>query len=124
MEALRHTAEGISVLKDWLGSGAIPVSQEQAERRANICVNCPMNVEPLWWEKSKELIAATIRRHLEVKNDMALTLPNEGALSMCRACGCAIPLKVWCPIEHIKENTSEATMKRFVPYCWIRKEIE
>lgn len=130
IESLKQTATGIAILKDWLGDGGIPVALEVAERRANVCTAgnngqpCPMNVEPRWWEKSKLGVAEVIRNHLEVKNEMNLRVSSEDSLHMCRACGCALPLKVHVPIEHIKEHSNPEANQRFVPYCWITKEIE
>lgn len=130
IESLRQTATGIAILKDWLGDGANPVALEAAEQRAGVCTTgnngepCPLNVEPKWWERSKLGIAEIIRNHLEVKNEMNLRVSSEELLHMCRACGCALPLKVHVPIEHIKDHIKPEMMERLVPYCWIRKELE
>lgn len=124
IDHLKLTAEGIRTLKDWLGAGGQPVPSTLAESRAAICQMCPLNVGRDWWWKHEDVIALTIRKWLSLKEDLHLKLPDEQHLGMCQNCGCCLKLKPFVPIEHIKANTSEATMRSYPRWCWVKKEIE
>ena len=115
----------LDVLKEWLGDGGKVVDKLTAEKRAQICQACPLNVEPLWWWRfSADPIAKIIQSTLELKNRMDISVSNESHLHMCKACGCAARLKVHVPIEHIIRHTSHDTMTKFDSNCWILKEKE
>lgn len=112
-------------MKEWLGMGAIPVDQEIAEERADICRTCPENVKGSGWiDRLKAEVAATIRDHLNVKNELELSVPEENEIGFCKQCGCVLTLKVWCPIEHILSHTSQSELKEFPDFCWQRTEGE
>lgn len=112
------------LLYDWIGDGKT-VTQTHADARASVCMVCPKNVEALWWEKMiKDPIAEVIRHQLEIKNGMQLHADGEAFLSMCSCCGCAVSLKVWVPIDHIKAHTAQDVYTKFPAFCWIRNEID
>lgn len=112
----------VSVLTEWLGDGGQVVDNRVAQHRSVICAQCPENRHGKWWETAKHGVAEVIRTHLEVKNGMNLTLPNEAELNMCHVCGCCIPLKVWVPISYIRECTDAETLAKFPKHCWISAE--
>lgn len=123
IDEARQTANGAAVLDDWLGAGGLPVAQPHAEARATICAECPFNIEAGWWHRFfKDPIARAIRRHIEVKNQIGLTVSVEESMHMCKACGCATKLKVWVPIEHIKAHHKPE--HNYAPRCWVPKEME
>lgn len=121
---------GGNVLKDWLGDGGIPVAQELSNERAHTCAirttelgKCPMNnTDPSLLDKTTHIVATAIKQQRETKLRMSLKTPDEEKLGTCTACGCDLGLKVWVPLHHILDNTSEETMQRFDPECWILKE--
>ena len=114
-----------NALTDWLGAGGTPVARDAAEYRARICLTCPLNVAPGWWDRNlKDPIAEMIRAGLEVKSGMSLHLDCEDGLHMCRACGCCARLKVWTPIQHILNHTDETTMNKFDANCWIIQNLK
>jgi len=109
-------------LLDWLGSGGFPISATLAEKRAAICVSCPLNVEGLWWERNlKDPIAQAIIKTLEIKNSMKISTPLDDKLGMCKACGCVNSLHVHAPLIHILQHTKMQTMQRFDDGCWIKR---
>jgi hypothetical protein len=112
----------VMVLTDWLGDGGKPVAPELAEQRASICVHCPENRSPNWWEKYTNAIALWIRRALMVKNNLGYKVPQEDDLFMCRKCGCCLRLKVHVPIAHIRAHTSDLKLGLYPAYCWQRIE--
>jgi len=126
---LRQTADGAAVLDDWLGEGGEPVPLHQAELRTTSCLTgdngkpCRFNRAPKWWEKMfKDPIAAAIRKHIAIKNQIGLHLSHEKDLHMCSRCGCCLLLKPFVPIEHIKAHHRPEI--EYPPYCWIAKEME
>lgn len=119
---LANDARGLAVLAEWLGSGGVPVSSSQANNRALICLTCPENREKGWWDKVKNHIAFAIKEHLLVKSKLGLRVAVEDELAMCRKCGCAIPLLVWTPAEHLKKH--HTNLKDYPSFCWKRQEIE
>lgn len=112
----------LDVLRAWLGSGGKPVEREEAAARLAVCINCQENRPGKWWEVHfTEPIAEEIRKHLAVKHHVGLELEGEEKTGMCRACGCCIRLKVWCPSEHIKDHTDQALKEKFPQFCWIKR---
>lgn len=120
---------GIALINDWLGDSGRPVAPIVANFRAQRCLHgnngepCPNNVEPNWWDRIKSTIAETIRMQLEIKHRLNLTVDEETDLNMCSACGCCLKLKVWTPIDHIKEHTDQKTLDKMPNFCWIKKEL-
>ncbi len=115
-----------NILKDWLGDGGRPVSQELSNARAKVCVDCPYNTKIKLWERLKSAAADVVISHLEVKNGMSISVDKENELGMCRICSCVLPLKVHVPLKHIVQNTSSDTFKMFgemKPDCWIISEF-
>lgn len=122
---IRTVSHGIPTLKEWFGDGMAPVSAELAQRRANTCMDCPKRTaETDWISKITGFIADRLRRFAEVKNRLQLRLPEDDKIGECEVCGCRLNLKVWTPLEHIKNTTDTETMDKFHEQCWIRNERE
>lgn len=131
MNATNEILTGVAVLADWLGDGLSPVSQAQADQRAETCLignggkECPHLRAPKWWEEhSKEPVAQAIKRQLEAKSEMKLSTALDAHPRLCDICGCCMPVKVWVPAKHIAEHTPDELLKEFPGYCFQRIEIE
>ncbi len=130
LEELRNDAAGLKTLKDWIGDGLHPVHQDIADHRSMACVSgnngepCPHNKSPKWWERSKDKIAAEIKRQIEVREQLKLSTPFDDSLHMCSACGCCLILKIFTPMKHIKAHTPEGRFESVPSYCWQRIEAE
>ncbi len=122
LAAIRRTAAGAALLTDWLGEGGDPVSQEQSNARAAICLNCPNNKEPGWWDRHSDVIASAIRRTLAIKNDLEYSVALEEDMGMCRVCGCALPLKLHVPTKHIKSHMTPELSQKYPDFCWQKTE--
>ncbi len=119
----RQTANGAAIIDDWIGSGGMPVPLPHAEARAFICKSCPLNVSRNWWHTFfTNPIARAIRKTVEIKNQIGLSVSCEDELGMCKGCGCAIKLKVHVPIEHMKAHHKPEY--KYDPRCWVTKEME
>jgi len=99
-------------LINWLGDGAKHVSQDEAERRAKICMGCP-NMRP----NTRGVGVATEL----VKNRLGLHTPYDSSLSTCRSCGCVLSAKIWVTYEHVKRWQPEVEVRQIEkinPACW------
>jgi hypothetical protein len=129
LKLIREAKQAHDVLVDWLGSNAKPVSPRVSQRRADQCngritgLPCPLHVEkPL-----KELFVGSalvpVKKRLEAKSMLKLTIDGEENLHVCDACGCLLKLKVHTPIDVILENTRAEDMQALHPDCWVLKEF-
>jgi len=119
---IRRVAAGVGVLIDWLGNGGKPVDQAVAEHRANVCATCPKNDGGDWKSFFTGKIADKIRKQLEIKNDLSLRTAQDDKLTVCSACDCPLPLKVFTPLAHVLAHTDDELKKRLADCCWILAE--
>jgi len=119
---IKRVAAGVGVLLDWLGSSAKPVDQAIAEHRANVCATCPRNDGGDWKSFFTGPAAAKIKTQLEIKHDLQLKTSQDDKLTVCSACDCPLPLKVFTPLAHILAHTSPEVEARLADRCWILSE--
>lgn len=126
---IKDAQRAYELKKSWLGDGGHPVPATQSQARADVCTKglngekCPMNVTKPIQELFTGAVALTVLRQIEYKNQLKLRVEGEKSLHVCDVCNCILRLKVHTPIEFIKENTNEETLKKFPEYCFITKEI-
>lgn len=120
--AVKRVAAGVGVLLNWLGSGGRAAPKELAEKRAEICSSCPQNKDGDWAATFTAPVAEMLKLQLGIKNDLKLSTSKDAQLHTCAACSCILSLKVFTPLQHILDNTDEATKQRLDPRCWITKE--
>ena len=108
---------GVEIIQEWLGAGAITVSPEQAQIRANICIACPKNIKGGLISAS---IAEAVKRQVEIKNKLNLRVAGEKELGRCSACLCESKLKIWLPLRNILPDDSERA--NFDEKCWLLTE--
>ena len=121
-------ADGIGTLASWVGNGAEPVTQQEADRRAFVCTTagngggmCPKNVQGNWVDYITGGIANAIKSALSLKTHLKLTTQLDEKLGTCDACGCDLRLKVWVPADEIKRSLTPEILDECVPKCWMRK---
>jgi hypothetical protein len=118
----RSVVAGVRTLLDWVGSGGKPVAPEVATARAATCLHCPRNDGGDWRKIFTEVVANKIRSQLEIKHQMKLRTPHDEGLTVCSACLCPLPLKVWAPLDHILAHQPAEVEQALDPGCWILKE--
>jgi len=118
----KRVAAGVGVLLEWLGNSAKPVDQATAEHRSNICVTCPQNGKGGLLEYFTGKAADTIKKQIEIKNDLALRTSHDAELGTCLACMCKLDLKCHVPIKHILAHTSDEVKAKLDPRCWVHFE--
>lgn len=112
--------EGRKILQEWLGEGALPVSQDEAQKRADQCFNCPLNRVGL---TATSVAAEVVKRHVESKQSENLIVEGEEKLGVCTGCGCYLPLKVHVPKQYLTlNNETKTAIEQAVPDCWQLKE--
>lgn len=95
--------------KNWEEAGKPFVSQEEADRRAEICKKCAEN-RPVVGCAGCSGFAAEVTSYLSGMK----TLKDED-LHTCFRCGCYIRSKVWIPLEVIDNQGADFTD---LPWCW------
>lgn len=108
-------------LEEWLGDRGKPVAAEEANRRAYLCVACKGNQKSGWREIMTVPAAKALRAYLTGKHQLNLSTPLDRDLGSCSACHCVLELKIWQPLDFIRDNTDlETTEKHRAanPNCW------
>lgn len=118
----KHVAAGVGVLLDWLGNGAIPVPNDIAQHRAEICATCPKNQPGDIFAIFTRPIAEKIRLQLAMRRDLNLSTAHDATLQICSACHCPLQLKVHVPASHIQDHQTAEVTSALDARCWILKE--
>ncbi len=109
--------DGAKNLALWVGSGGEVVEQSEAQHRANICSECPMN-QPA--DGVTSAVATATRKFLEFKNNLNLTVEGEERLHHCLGCGCVLRLLIWEPGARITKHMTGEELAVAPSYCWKR----
>jgi hypothetical protein len=105
----------LKTVKNWMASGGVPVDPSEANRRAEICSKCPMNVDVSGCLACKKLVSSLF------PSLKGLTTDHDAELEGCAGCGCQLKMKVWLPFEVLPDGLEDAEM--YHEDCWIRKEL-
>lgn len=123
MSGLKRAAQGTGVVLSWLGSGAVPVAQELAEKRAATCVACPMNQPGDWYTTAPaEILKKSVEawKTMTGKTDFKFENSQGDKLKSCHVCRCLLPLKIFVPLDHIISKTPAEVMGELPGNCWIK----
>ena len=123
MWGIKRAAQGTAVVLDWLGAGGNPVSRELAEKRAAVCVACPLNETGSWYtEAPAEVIRAAVKAWQTLKGSSFAFETSQGdKLKSCAVCKCKLPLKVFVGLDHIVQKTKPEVMAELPSHCWITR---
>jgi hypothetical protein len=119
---------GGKILIEWLGAGAVPVPEAQAQSRADCCrygaqgAKCPHNHIGRWG--FTETAARAILAYARAKNALGLRVQGERELGTCTLCKCKLRLKVQVPFHHIYDHTTDETFAKFPMWCWLHRELK
>lgn len=119
IDRVRNYKRGTEILNDWLSSECRVVDSETANKRAAICIKCPLQVSD--W-KITEAIAVAIREQVSLKNHLKLRCVGEKKLAFCSVCGCCNKLKVHVPIQHLVKYETPESLSKFHQDCWLIHE--
>jgi hypothetical protein len=107
---LGDVREFLIVAKSWLSSPHL-VSQDEANRRAEICAGCPKNVPIAGCHTCRNLIKWTV--DLIGHNR---STPFDGKLGGCEVCGCGNQAQVHIPLKDLQKGITP--QMEFPSHCW------
>lgn len=117
IEQAKRYKDGAIILKDWLLGGAEIVDREVAQKRASVCLLCPLNQDGL---RIAESVSAEIRKQVELKKHLQLRVNGEKGLKTCAACLCPLRLKIWIPLALVLPDDEERS--KLDAKCWLINE--
>lgn len=107
---------GTSVMARFVVSGMKVVPQEEAERRASICVSCPHNTR--YAKPCNGVCAELLSLVRSIVGQVGTSKDSE--LHACQICACSLPAAVYVPLDIQLKPLSDNQIKQFksVPNCW------
>lgn len=119
---LNQVAAGAKTLVKWIASGAEAVFPEVANKRAGVCVTCPLNGKGAWESFFTVPVSNAIRAALDERKGMNLSTFHDENLGVCEACSCPLKLKVHMKIDAILADIPKESFDSLWQSCWIRTE--
>lgn len=116
---VQNTMAGIALYAEWFGSSR-PVAQEEAERRAAICVTCPHHVQGDIMQRFNAAAADEIMKIMGILKDMNLKTAQDDKLAVCEICDCPMKAKVWSPVYLILKHLRPEAKAGLWEKCWIK----
>lgn len=125
VEKVKRLWAGVKTLNDWLDSGEPPVEQEFAEKRAAVCVACPLNGSGDFSAWFTVPASGAIKRQLERLEQRKIFTSQDAKLNVCTACLCPLKVKVQTPMKFIKSHLLPEVVEDLKGgnNCWILAEI-
>lgn len=105
---------GLKTFARWIAGGAKYVSQREADRRAEICSRCYLNVNVQGCAGCSQLIK-------EVVGDKKSRY--DASLNSCAVCKCFLKAKVHFPIETL-DTTPGKVQEMYPDFCWLNPNSE
>lgn len=107
-------AEGMKIFGNWAVSGLSLVEEKEANRRAAICVSCPLNVNISGCSTCHKIASLLTGAVAQKKG------AHDDSLRACAICHCALRAMVWFPIEVLAENESSEKQNLRPGFCWAK----
>lgn len=108
-------ADVMKVFVSFAGSGFQFVSQEEANRRARICLGCYNNVNVAGCGACRQLagfVTGTIAQR---------STPHDAALKVCGVCRCVNRAQVHVPLSALDAKDSPEKQALYPSFCWQKK---
>lgn len=122
VQSFKNVVAGSSTLIDWIKSGSEAVPPELSEKRAAVCVSCPMNNPSDLTSIFTVPVSNAIRAALNSRKEMNLSTSHDEKLGVCVACSCPIRLKIHLKLNAILSKMPKESYDALVPNCWIKTE--
>jgi len=110
--------EGMQIFTTWAGQNRPLVGPEEANRRAALCVTCPLNVN----------IAGCAACHKIASYITGAVAKQNGAyddqLKACAICHCALRAMTWFPLDLLETNETQDKQESRPDFCWLKKDGE
>ena len=118
----KELVAGARSLVEWDESGEDGVPRDQAQSRALICSDCPVNEKGDWTSWFTVPAAELIKRRVEKVHGRGLSTIHDEKLHTCVACHCPLEVKVHVPIHWITKRLTAEQRAKLDPRCWILSE--
>jgi hypothetical protein len=101
-------------LGGWFIKGAPKVAQAEADRRAKICLSCPMNqnFDGCTSCAEKDLREVMVGFMGDSKTEY------DANLWTCFSCGCTLKAAIWFPLDLLKKNMTTEVKAMLPKHCW------
>ena len=119
MSLLKNYVAGTRAIIEWFGSRMDTVPTCEAERRSLVCSTCPLNRHSTWREAFGEYATTLIGIRHWLRHSGKFT-SRDWQLHVCDACNCPMRIKIWCPLDIIKNNMTEETKTKLHSQCWMK----
>jgi hypothetical protein len=95
----------------------VHVDQKEANRRAQICLNCPLNDKAACstCNQLEGIIRKAVGAHRKTKLD------ND--LGVCTVCGCMLRVKLHLS-KYVLKLKRKKDMNQYPDHCWLKKDLE
>lgn len=125
VEKVKRLWAGLKTLNDWLDSGEPPVEQDHSEKRAAVCVECPLNGQGDFSSWFTVPASGAIKRQLERLEQRKIFTSQDAKLNVCTACLCPLKVKVQTPMKFIKPHLLPEVIEDLKggKNCWLLAEI-
>ncbi len=107
-------SEGMKVFSRWGAEGMPLVEEKEANRRAAICVSCPLNVNVSGCStchKMASLITGAVAHKKGAHDDY---------LRACAICKCALRAMVWFPLDILMQSETLERQDLRPDFCWVK----
>lgn len=102
------------MLGSWFLKGTPKVAQDEAERRAQICLSCPMNQN---FDGCSTCAERDLREAIVGFMGDSKT-PYDSNLHSCFACGCTLKAAIFFPLEILQKQMTEEVKTLLPVHCW------
>jgi len=130
VQALKRVNAGRTMLLDWEKAGYPQAPQEQAEARAERCVDCKKNGQGDFTTWFTEPAAEHIKNQIERLKEINLSTLKDDLLGTCSVCLCPLRLKMHPPTEFVLkylDDTIKAELSEVRTQsgknCWVIDEL-
>lgn len=109
---------GTKTLLNFVANGRKKVSQDEADRRSEICARCCYNQKP------DGCHSCAISELYGVVNAVvgAKKTRYSEHLQGCTLCSCSLKAKVWLELDLLQSHTSEDINNELPEWCWLKRK--
>lgn len=121
VSAVKKLASGSGLLMEWDASGAGTVAQEEANARAKVCSECPLNNVANYEHWQKIPAATAIKSRIARLNGLKLSTPYDQKLGLCDGTYCPTAYLVHAPKVILDKRVGAKIRPGLNANCWILK---
>jgi len=116
---VKKLAIGAGLLMEWDASGAGKVPQDEANARAKVCVDCPMNSVANYEHWLKIPVAGSLTSRIERLKSLKLVTSHDSKLGLCKATSCPTSYLVHAPRPILDKRIGLKVRPSLDAKCWV-----